>query len=232
MKSALVIRHVPYEGIAGFRAPVEEAGYVIDRVDVTDPDFANVDFDAPDLVVMMGGPMGVYETDRYPWLRCEIARLARRIMLDRPTLGVCLGSQIIAAAMGARVYAGPVKEVGFSPVTIHDAGLASPLRHIEGVPVLHWHGDTFDLPEGAELLASSDRYDHQAFRRGENILALQCHSEMGEDPRFDAWLQDEPYIAAAGQTVAELRDQHDRHGSVAVAAGRRMITDWLDRLDS
>lgn len=232
MKSALVIRHVPYEGIAGFRAPVEEAGYVIDRVDVTDPDFANVDFDAPDLVVMMGGPMGVYETDRYPWLGCEIARLARRIMLDRPTLGVCLGSQIIAAAMGARVYAGPVKEVGFSPVTIHDAGLASPLRHIEGIPVLHWHGDTFDLPEGAELLASSDRYDHQAFRRGENILALQCHSEMGEDPRFDAWLQDEPYIAAAGQTVAELRDQHDRHGSVAVAAGRRMITDWLDRLDS
>jgi GMP synthase (glutamine-hydrolysing) len=232
MKSALVIRHVPYEGIAGFRAPVEEAGYVIDRVDVTDPEFANIDFDEPDLVVMMGGPMGVYETERYPWLGCEIARLARRIMLDRPTLGVCLGSQIIAAAMGARVYAGPVKEVGFSPVTIHDAGLASPLRHIEDVPVLHWHGDTFDLPERAELLASSDKYPNQAFRRGDNILALQCHSEMGEDPRFDAWLEDEPYIAAAGLTVGELRAQHDAHGSVAVAAGRRMITDWLDRLDN
>lgn len=232
MKSALVIRHVPYEGIAGFRAPVEDAGYVIDRVDVTDPEFANIDFDEPDLVVMMGGPMGVYETERYPWLGCEIARLARRIMLDRPTLGVCLGSQIIAAAMGARVYAGPVKEVGFSPVTIHDAGLASPLRHIEDVPVLHWHGDTFDLPERAELLASSDKYPNQAFRRGDNILALQCHSEMGEDPRFDAWLEDEPYIAAAGLTVGELRAQHDAHGSVAVAAGRRMIADWLDRLDN
>lgn len=232
MKSALVIRHVPYEGIAGFRAPVEAAGYVIDRVDVTDPEFANVDFDEPDLVVMMGGPMGVYETERYPWLGCEIARLARRIMLDRPTLGVCLGSQIIAAAMGARVYAGPVKEVGFSPVTIHDAGLASPLRHIEDVPVLHWHGDTFDLPQRAELLASSDKYPNQAFRRGDNILALQCHSEMGEDPRFDAWLEDEPYIAAAGLTVGELRAQHDAHGSVAVAAGRRMITDWLDRLEN
>lgn len=230
MKTALVIRHVPYEGIAGFRAPVEAAGYVIDRVDVTDPDFAQVDFDTPDLVVMMGGPMGVYETDRYPWLGCEIARLARRIMLDRPTLGVCLGSQVIAAAMGARVYAGPVKEVGFAPVTIHDAGLASPLRHIEGVPVLHWHGDTFDLPERAELLASSDAYPNQAFRRGDNILALQCHLEMGEDPRFDAWLEDEPYIHSAGRTVEELRGQHDRHGAVAVAAGRRMIADWLDRL--
>jgi len=231
MKTALVIRHVPHEGIAGFRAPVEEAGYVIHRVDVTDPAFAQVDFDEPDLVVMMGGPMGVYETDKYPWLGCEIARLARRIMLDRPTLGVCLGSQIIAAAMGARVYAGPIREVGFAPVSIHDAGLASPLRHIEDVPVLHWHGDTFDLPEGSELLASSDKYHHQAFRRGNNILALQCHSEMGEDPRFDAWLRDEAYIAAAGHTVAGLRDEHDRHGPVAVAAGRKMIADWLDRLD-
>lgn len=231
MKTALVIRHDPCGGIAGFRAPVEAAGYAIDRVDVSEPDFADVDFDAPDLVVVMGGPMGVYETERYPWLGYEIARLARRIMLDRPTLGVCLGSQIIAAAMGARVYAGPVKEVGFAPVSIHDAGLASPLRHIEGVPVLHWHGDTFDLPQGAELLASSDAYPHQAFRRGDNILALQSHPEMGEDPRFDAWLENESYIHAAGRTVGELRDQHDRHGALAVAAGRRMIADWLERLD-
>ncbi|WP_165324587.1 glutamine amidotransferase [Rhizorhabdus phycosphaerae] len=231
MKTALVIRHVPYEGIAGFRAPVEAAGFVIDRIDVTDPEFPNVDFDSPDLVVMMGGPMGVYETDRHPWIGCEIARLARRIMLDRPTLGVCLGSQMIAAAMGARVYAGPVKEVGFAPVAITDTGLSSPLRHIADVPVLHWHGDTFDLPEGAELLASSDKYAHQAFRRGQNILALQCHPEMGEDPRFDAWLEDEPYIHAAGTSVEALRDDHGRHGSRAVEAGRRMIADWLARID-
>ncbi|ATE64492.1 glutamine amidotransferase [Rhizorhabdus dicambivorans] len=231
MKTALIIRHTPYEGIAGFRAPVEAAGYEIDRIDVTDPDFANIDFDEPDLVVMMGGPMGVYETDSHPWIACEIVRLARRILLDRPTLGVCLGSQMMAAAMGARVYPGPVKEVGFAPVAISAAGQGSPLRHIEDVPVLHWHGDTFDLPEGAELLASTGHYAHQAFRRGSNILALQCHPEMGEDPRFDVWLEDEPYVAAAGQTIAGLREQHDRHGSAAVAAGRRMIADWLDRLE-
>lgn len=231
MKTALVIRHVPYEGIAGFRAPVEEAGFVIDRVDVTDPDFSSIDFDEPDLVVMMGGPMGVYETEQHPWLSCEVTRLARRILLDRPTLGVCLGSQIIAAAMGSRVYSGGVKEVGFSPVTISDHGLASPLRHIQDVPVLHWHGDTFELPEGVELLASSDKYAHQAFRRGNNLLALQCHAEMGEDPRFEAWLQNEAYIAEAGQSVPALRAEHDAHGSTAVAAGRRMIADWLDRLD-
>lgn len=232
MKSALVIRHTPYEGIAGFRAPVEAAGYRIDRIDVTDPVFSSVDFDAPDLVVMMGGPMGVYEADAHPWISCEIARLARRIMLDRPTLGVCLGSQIIAAAMGARVYPGPVKEVGFAPITVHAAGLNSPLRHLVDVPVLHWHGDTFDLPPGVELLASSAHYAHQAFRRGDNLLALQCHPEMGEDPRFDAWLADESYIAQAGLSVAQLREQHAASGPDAVAAGRRLITDWLERLDT
>jgi GMP synthase (glutamine-hydrolysing) len=231
MKSALVIRHTPYEGIAGFRAPVEAAGYVIDRIDVTDPAFASVDFDEPDLVVRLGGPRGAYEADAHPWLACEIVRLARRIMLDRPTLGVCLGSQIIAAAMGARVYPGPVKEVGFAPVTMNAAGLNSPLRHIVDVPVLHWHGDTFDLPDGVELLASSAKYAHQAFRRGDNLLALQCHPEMGEDPRFEAWLEDEPYIEAAGLSVAQLREQHAVGGSIAAAAGRRMIADWLDRLD-
>ncbi len=230
MKSCLVIRHTPYEGIAGFRAPVEAAGYVIDRIDVTDPDFASVDFDAPDLVVMMGGPMGVYEVDRHPWIACEIARLSRRIMLDRPTLGVCLGGQMIAAAMGARVYPGPVKEVGFGAVTVNDAGQASPLRHIVDVPVLHWHGDTFDLPERSQLLASSGHYAHQAFRRGDNLLALQCHPEMGEDPRFDAWLEDEAYVVAAGHSIAGIRAEHEALGAQAVAAGRRMISDWLARV--
>lgn len=231
MKSALIVRHTPYEGIAGFRAPIEAAGYELTRIDVADPAFPHVDFDEPDLVLIMGGPMGVYETEAHPWIAGEITRLARRIMLDRPTVGVCLGSQMIAAAMGARVYPGPVKEVGFAPVRITAAGLGSPLRHIEDVPVLHWHGDSFDLPPGVELLASTDKYAHQAFRRGANLLALQCHPEMGEDPRFEIWLEDEPYIMAAGLSVAELRAQHDRLGAATVAAGQRMIADWLDRLD-
>lgn len=231
MKSALVIRHTPYEGIAGFRAPVEAAGYVINRIDVTDPAFGSIDFLSPDLVVMMGGPMGVYETDEHPWIPCEIARLAMRLATDRPTLGVCLGSQMIAAALGARVYPGPVKEVGFAPVAVNATGLASPVRHIADVPVLHWHGDTFDLPDHAELLASTDAYVHQAYRRGPNLLALQCHPEMGEDPRYDAWLEDVDYLAEAGTDPERMRAQHDTHGSAAVAAGRAMVGEWLAALD-
>ena len=223
-----MIRHTPYEGIAGFRAPVEAAGFTIDRIDVTDPAFPAMDLITPDLVVMMGGPMGVYETDANPWIVHEIERLAERLAADRPTLGVCLGAQMIAAALGARVYPGPVKEVGFAPVTLNAAGLGSPLRHIDGVPVLHWHGDTFDLPARTELLASSPAYANQAFRRGANLLGLQCHPEMGLDPRFDAWLDgSDDYLAEAGTDAVRLRAEHDRLGAATTAAGRAMIAAWL-----
>lgn len=231
MKKGLIIRHVPFEGIAGFREPVEAAGYELDRIDVTDPDFARVNFNTPDLLILMGGPMGVYERDANPWIDCEIDRLASRISLGLPTLGVCLGAQMIAAAMEAKVYSGPTKEVGFAPVALNAAGADSPLRHVEGVPVLHWHGDSFPLPTGVELLASTDAYHHQAFRRGPELLALQFHAEMGEDERFEQWLEgSDDYVGQAGITVPELRDQHDRHGPAAVAAGRAMVAEWLKGL--
>lgn len=229
MKKGLIVRHVPCEGIAGFRAPIEAAGYDLDRFDVTDPSFWELDLTAPDLVVVLGGPMGVYERAAHPWILCEIDRLAKRIERGLPTLGVCLGAQMIAAAMGAKVYAGPAKEVGFAPLTLQAAD--SPLRHVAGVPVLHWHGDTFDLPEGTELLASTPGYAHQAFRRGPELLALQFHAEMGEDARFEAWLDGGvDYAAQAGTTVERLRAEHDAHGPAAVAAGRAMIAEWLGGL--
>jgi len=231
MKKGLIIRHVPFEGIAGFREPVEAAGYELDRIDVTDPEFARVNFNTPHLLILMGGPMGVYERDAHPWIDCEIDRLASRISLGLPTIGVCLGAQMIAAAMEAKVYSGPVKEVGFAPVTVNATGADSPLRHVEGVPVLHWHGDSFPLPDNVELLASTDAYHHQAFRRGPEILALQFHAEMGEDPRFEAWLDgSDDYVGQAGLTVDELRGQHDLHGADAVAAGRAMVAEWLGGL--
>jgi GMP synthase (glutamine-hydrolysing) len=231
MKRALIIRHVPVEGIAGFRAAVEGAGYEIDRIDVTDPRFPSLDLGEPDLLIMMGGPMGVYEHEQYPWIACQRQRLARRLAAERPTLGVCFGAQLLASALGAKVYPGPTKEVGFHPLTINASPAAAPLRHLEGVPVLHWHGDTFDLPEGAELLASSERYAHQAFRVGANVLALQFHAEMGVDPRFDSWVDRWPHdIAAAGTTAEQLRADHELHGAAVVAAGRAMIADWLGSL--
>jgi GMP synthase (glutamine-hydrolysing) len=228
-KTALIIRHVPYEGIAGFRDPIEAAGYVLDRIDVSDPAFSTVDLVSPDMVILMGGPMAVYERDANPWIACELERLRHRLEADRPTLGVCLGAQMIAAALGARVYPGPHKEIGFHPV--HALTPGSPLDALGETPVLHWHGDTFDLPDGAEWLARSERYDHQAFRRGRHVLALQFHAEMGIDPRIDHWIDNSAdSLAGLGLTGPALRAQYDAIGPDCVAAGQAMIVRWLDGL--
>jgi GMP synthase (glutamine-hydrolysing) len=228
-RSALIIRHVPYEGVAGFRAPIEAAGYAVTRVDVSDESFPDVDLTVPDLVIMMGGPMGVYEQEAHPWITCQLRRLVRRLEANRPTLGVCFGAQMIAAALGGTVYAGSRPEVGWHPVAVHDP--SGPLRHLTGVPVLHWHGDTFTQPAGTEILAATPAYAHQAFRRGPNVLALQFHAEMGLDPRYDAWLAEGgDMMARAGTDPATMRDTHDRLGAGAVAAGQAMLADWLANL--
>ena len=233
MRRALVIRHAPHEGLAGFREPIEAAGYAIDTADVDEPRFASLDFAAPDLLVLLGGPMGVYERDKHPWIADELRRIAQRLERRRPTLGICLGSQLLAAALGAEVYPGPVKEVGFHPLTLADTPAAAPLRHLVGVPVLHWHGDTFELPAGAELLASTERYRHQAFSLGRNVLALQFHAEMGRDDRFHVWTaRGGRYVAAAGTTVEQLTADHERYGREVVAAGRMMLGEWLAALEA
>lgn len=225
----MIVRHVPYEGIAGFRDPIEAAGYVLDRIDVADPAFAAVDLVSPDMVILMGGPMGVYEQDENPWIACEIERLKRRLDADRPTLGVCFGAQMIAAALGSRVYPGPEKEIGFHTVSAIASG--SPLDALGETPVLHWHGDTFDLPAGAEWLARSQRYEHQAFRRGTTQLALQFHAEMGEDPRIDHWIENSAEsLAALGLDGPGMRADYDRLGPACVEAGRDMIRRWLAEL--
>jgi len=230
MKRALIVRHTPFEGAAGFRLPIEQAGYEFHRINVSDPEFPAFDWLEPDLVVVMGGPMGVYERDIFPWIDGEVVGLAMRIAAQRPTVGVCLGSQMIAAALGANVYPGPAKEVCFAPISLTGAGADSPLRHLADVPVLHWHGDTFDLPPGAERLAETDNYANQAFRIGDFLLALQFHPEMGEDPRFAEWLEDKDYIESAGTDPRALAEDHDRLGPSAVEAGRRLLAEWLAQL--
>jgi len=229
MKTALIVRHVEREGAAGYLAPMEAAGYAIERLNIAEPGAVDVDLNAPDLLVVMGGPMGVHDTQQSPWIAPEIASIAARLDTGRPTLGICLGAQMIAAALGARVYTGPAPEVGFHPVALND--VASPVDLIADVPVLHWHGDTFNLPEGTELLASTPAYRHQAFRRGPNLLALQFHAEMGEDPRFALWLEHfRDDFGCCPHREARLRADHDLHGPAAVAAGRAMIAAWLDQL--
>ncbi len=231
MKRAMVIRHVDHEGIAGYREPIERAGYRVERVAACGPCLAGVDPLGPDLLVVMGGPMGVYQRTVHPWIATELRLIAARLAAGLPTLGVCLGAQMIAAALGADVRPGPVQEIGFAPLTLTADGLRGPLAALDGVPVLHWHGDTFDLPPGARLLARTAPYA-QAFAIGEHVLALQFHAEMGDDPRFEQWLaSDAADIARAGLSPEALRREHRRRGPAAVRAGQAMLDGWLAGLE-
>ena len=133
---------------------------------------------AADLLVVLGGPIGAYEEELYPFLADELRVIERRLAAGRPVLGICLGSQLMARALGARVYPGTGKEIGWAPLQLTAAGRDSCLAPLGGgAPVLHWHGDTFDLPKGASLLASTPRYKNQAFAWQRHGLALQCHIE-------------------------------------------------------
>lgn len=128
-------------------------------------------------VIAMGGPMGVYEEDRYPWLRDEDRLLRAAIARDQPALGICLGSQLIAKADGARVGPGPEKEIGWYPLTLTDDGRKDLL--FAGFPeAFEWHGDVFDLPAGAVNHAASARYPHQAFRVGRRVYGLLFHVDV------------------------------------------------------
>jgi GMP synthase (glutamine-hydrolysing) len=131
-------------------------------------------------VIAMGGPMGVYEEDHHPWLRQEDVLLKSALQQDLPTLGVCLGSQLIAKAAGAEVKPGPRKEIGWYPLTLGDVARQDPLWQAfpPTFEAFEWHGDVFSLPPGAVSLASSALYPHQAFRLGRRVYGLLFHLEV------------------------------------------------------
>lgn len=231
LRTAVAIRHVPFEDLGAFAGPIEEAGYTIHVYDAGVDELWTLDPVKTELIVVLGGPIGAYDEDKYPFLSDEISLLERRLAAGRPTLGLCLGAQLMARALGARVYPGPAKEIGWAPVALTHAGRAGPLRHLEGGPVLHWHGDTFDLPDGAERLASTPLCENQAFAYGRSALAFQFHPEA-ESNGFERWLIGHAVeIAAAGLSVATLRADTDRLAAYAAARGRACLADWLKGLE-
>jgi GMP synthase (glutamine-hydrolysing) len=227
---ACVIRHVAFEDLGTFAPVLVGAGF-----DVTVMDAGVDDVFEPivrsDLVVVLGGPIGAYEQDRYPFLNDELRALGRRLREGRPTLGICLGAQLMAAALGARVYPGPAKEIGVSPLQLSEAGKTSCLAPLAGQPVLHWHGDTFDLPEHAQRLASTAAYENQAFSLGRNVLGLQFHPEV-DGSRFERWLIGHGgELAGAGLDVGELRASVKQAGPALRIAGVSMLGHWLELVD-
>lgn len=230
-KTALVLRHVHFEDLGTFGPPLEAAGFAVRYATVGDPDFVAGDPIEPDLLVVLGGPIGVYEDAIYPFLKTEREFIARRLEASRPTLGICLGAQMIAAAMDARVYPAGVKEIGFAPISLTDAGRASLLRHLEGLPVLHWHGDTYNLPIGAKNLASTPAVEQQAFSIGNTVLGLQFHPEAETGPGFERWIVGHAAeLAGAGIDIPGLRQDAETYGKGLAVAATAMIDEWLSGL--
>lgn len=231
MGDVLALRHVPFEDLGLLEPMLADRRHRVATLDVPVADVASLDLLAPDLLVVLGGPIGAYEDDRYPFLAAEVAGVRARLERGRPTLGLCLGAQIMARALGARVYPGPVKEIGWAPLTLSDAGRASCLRHLDGVEVLHWHGDTFDLPDGAVRLASTAPFPNQAFAVGDALLALQFHAEACGPP-LERWLVGHAHEIAhtEGVSVPALRADTARCSPALEAAGRRCFGAWLDAL--
>jgi len=187
--SCTVIRHVEIEDLGYIGESLERAGIRSRYVDADSLPAGELGAGGASLIVL-GGPMGVYEAERYPFLGAEIELIQAFLAGGRPVLGICLGAQLVAAAAGARVYPGAAgKEIGWAPVQLTDAGLADPLwaGFPERFQTFHWHGDTFDLPAGAELLARTERYV-QAFRLGPTAYGVQFHPEV-VPAQLESWIR-------------------------------------------
>ena len=227
-RDCIAIRHVPFEDLGSFGPALAGAGFEVRYVEAGLSDLAAIDLAAPDLAVILGGPIGVYELDAYPFLRAETAIVRARLDAGRATLGLCLGAQVMCAALGAQVAPGAAKEIGYAPVRLSDAGAAGPLRHLAGVPVLHWHGDQMTLPAHARCLASTTITPVQGWASGHHALALQFHPEA-DVGSIEQWLVGHAVeLAGAGIDPRRLRADAQRHAATLEAAGAAMLGEWLE----
>ena len=228
LKTAIAIRHLHFEDVGTFETVLSSAGYKLYYHDVGLAGFSTIDPLEPDLLIALGGPIGICEIDAYPFLG-EVRTLVRaRLDAARPLLGIGLGAQQIAAALGAKVSSMSVKEIGFAPVMLNEAGRQSPLRYMDGAQVLHWHGDAFEVPEGAVNLASTPACATQAFSLGPNVLGIQFHAEADACSGLERWLIGHASeLSSAGIDPRTIRKDAERHGPALRKAARTMLAEWL-----
>jgi GMP synthase-like glutamine amidotransferase len=228
-----VIQHISCEPPGLFEDVLRDRGATIHRVEIDEgeplPDWRG--FEA---IIAMGGPMSVNDDADLPWLTAEKRLIGEAVRAGVPYWGACLGSQLLAAALGAPVYAGTAPEVGVMAVQRVPSARYDPL--FAGLPdeflTLQWHGDTFDLPEGAELLASSPAYPHQAFRWGRHAYGVQFHLEVSPAMARE-WAGVPAYAVALERmqgpgAVERLVEDLERHGGAIQAAGRAVFERWLN----
>ncbi len=201
----LVVRHHFEENLGALERIFIERGIPFTYRDVFRYEMLPGRLNAYSGFIVLGGFMGVYEQEEYPFLKDELNWLTGVLDAGKPVLGICLGSQLVASALGARVFRGEAgPEIGWKPVHLTEEGKADPVfKNVpEAFVPIHWHGDTFDLPAGAKMLASSEMYPHQAFRYGENAYGFQFHFEANQK-LIDYWMKTDPETMEKAGVSAE-----------------------------
>ena len=231
---AVVLSHLPFEDIGSLEPELLRRGFTIETIDVPTAQSPLPQVQDADLLVVMGGPIGVYEAGDYPFLLAEIESIRQRLSARKPTLGICLGAQLMAAALGAQVYPGDLgSEIGWSPLVPAPGSPApdwfAPLM-ADNLAVLHWHGDTFDLPAGAARLASTKLYLNQAFAFGHFALALQFHPEILEQNLERWYVGHTCELRAKKIDIKRLRDEARTHGPGLEKAAAEFWRRWLDHV--
>ena len=227
----LVLQHIACEPPGVYEDVLHEQGAILTRVEVDAGDElpGRREFDA---IVAMGGPMSANDDGELPWLRDEKAFVAEAVRAGTPFWGVCLGVQLLAASLGARVYAGEEPEVGVLSVELTEEGAHDPVFSAlpPAVPALQWHGDTFDLPKGAVRLAASAAYPNQAFRY-ENAYGVQFHLEVSREMARE-WMDVPAYASALERTIGGemLLRAVDENADEMLAYGRTLFERWLERV--
>lgn len=229
---AVVLSHLSFEDLGSLQPALEQRGFAIQTIDVATARFPLPQTERCDLLIVLGGPVGVYDSDAYPFLTAEIESLRQRLSARKPTLGICLGAQLMAAALGARVYSGSRgSEIGWFPLLPANAEPApdwfAPLL-ARDLHLFHWHGDTFDLPAGALYLARTEHYRNQAFAVGNYALALQFHPEVTELGLERWYVGHASELRQKGIPVPELRASAHQHAPALVKAAAQFFELWLD----
>jgi GMP synthase-like glutamine amidotransferase len=171
-------QHVPFEGLGAIEGWLLARGHTLTCTRFNAGEAAPATTDGFDWLIVMGGPMNIYQYRDHPWLRAEKRVIRDAVAANKRVLGVCLGAQLIADALGGKVYQNGEREIGWFPITAVPEGAGSPFAFPKETVVFHWHGDTFSLPPGGVWLARSAACEHQAFAVGARVLGLQFHLEM------------------------------------------------------
>jgi len=232
MKTLVAIRHVPFEDLGILEPLLHGRGYTVHYYDIGVHQLWTLDVGKVDLLVVLGGPIGAYDEQTYPFLNEELDLIRRRLDARLPLLGICLGAQLMARALGATVRPMGVKEIGYAPIGLTEAGRRSALAALPpDVAVLHWHGDQFDIPPGADCLARTEVCPHQAFALGDHALGLQFHLEA-DAKRIEQWLVGHAAeLMSAGIDPCALRAQAGNHGAALRTAAEAVFNAWLDGLE-